>query len=41
MHHQNTTKFVSYKVIKSLMTDLKRVSAAPSEDIATSTFDEK
>lgn len=33
---RNTTKFVSYKEIKSLMTDLKRVYAAPTEDIALS-----
>ncbi len=41
---RNTTKFVSYKDIKSLMADLKRVYAAPTEDIALSEldlFDEK
>lgn len=31
---RNTTKFVSYKEIKSLMADLKRVYAVPTEDIA-------
>ncbi len=31
---RNTTKFVSYKKIKLLMADLKRVYAAPTEDIA-------
>ena len=29
---RNTTKFVSYKDVKSLMTDLKRVYAAPTEE---------
>ena len=41
---RNTTKFVSYKDIKPLMVDLKRVYAAPTEDIALSEldlFDEK
>ena len=41
---RNTTKFVSYKEIKSLMADLKRVYAAPTEEIAISeldSFDEK
>ena len=33
---RNTTKFVSYKEIKPLMADLKRVYAAPTEDIALS-----
>jgi transposase-like protein len=33
---RNTTKFVSYKDIKPLMVDLKRVYAAPTEDIAIS-----
>jgi transposase-like protein len=36
---RNTTKFVSYKDIKLLMTDLKRVYAAPTEDIALSELD--
>ena len=31
---RNSTKFVSYKDIKVLMADLKKVYAAPSEDIA-------
>lgn len=31
---RNTTKFVSYKDIKPLMTDLKRVYTAPTEEIA-------
>lgn len=31
---RNTTKFVSYKELKPLMTDLKRVYAAPTEEIA-------
>lgn len=31
---RNSTKFVSYKDIKSLMGDLKRVYAAPTEDTA-------
>ena len=31
---RNTTKFVSYKEIKPLMADLKRVYAAPTEEIA-------
>ena len=36
MIHQirNTTKFVSYKEIKPFMADLKRVYAAPTEEIA-------
>jgi len=41
---RNTTKFVSYKDIKPLMADLKRVYAAPTEAIALSEldlFDEK
>lgn len=41
---RNTTKFVSYKEIKPLMADLKRVYAAPTEEIALSeldSFDEK
>lgn len=36
---RNTTKFVSYKDIKPLMSDLKRVYAAPTEDIALSELD--
>ena len=36
---RNTTKFVSYKDIKLLMSDLKRVYAAPTEDIALSELD--
>ena len=31
---RNTTKFVSYKELKPLMADLKRVYAAPTEEIA-------
>ena len=31
---RNTAKFVSYKEIKLLMVDLKRVYAAPTEEIA-------
>lgn len=41
---RNTTKFVSYKEIKPLMADLKRVYAAPTEEIALAEldgFDEK
>jgi transposase-like protein len=41
---RNTTKFVSYKDIKPLMVDLKRVYAAPTEAIALSElemFEEK
>ena len=41
---RNTTKFVSYKGIKPLMADLKRVYAAPTEEIALTeldSFDEK
>ena len=41
---RNTTKFVSYKDIKPLMTDLKRVYAASTEEIALTeldSFDEK
>ena len=41
---RNTTKFVSDKEIKPLMADLKRVYAAPTEEIALSeldSFDEK
>lgn len=36
---RNTTKFVSYKDIKPLMIDLKRVYAAPTEDIALGELD--
>lgn len=36
---RNTTKFVSYKEIKPLMTDLKRVYAAPTEAIALTGLD--
>jgi putative transposase len=36
---RNTTKFVSYKDIKVLMTDLKRVYAAPTEDTALNELD--
>jgi transposase-like protein len=36
---RNTTKFVSYKDIKALMTDLKRVYAAPTEDTALNELD--
>ena len=41
---RNTTKFVSYKKIKPLMADLKRVYAAPTEEVALAeldSFDEK
>lgn len=41
---RNTTKFVSYKELKPLMADLKRVYAAPTEEIARAEldgFDEK
>lgn len=41
---RNTTKFVSYKEIKPLMADLKKIYAAPTEDIALmelDIFDEK
>ena len=41
---RNTTKFVSYKEIKPLMADLKRVYTAPTEEIAMGeleNFDEK
>ena len=41
---RNTTKFVSYKELKPLMEDLKRVYAAPTEETALSEldgFDEK
>ena len=41
---RSTTKFVSYKEIKPLMADLKRVYAAPTEEIALTeldSFDEK
>ena len=41
---RNTTKLVSYKEIKALMADLKRVYAAPTEKIALEeldSFDEK
>lgn len=33
---RNTTRFVSYKEIKPLMADLKRVYAAPAEESALS-----
>lgn len=36
---RNTTKFVSYKELKPLMTDLKRVYAAPTEAIALAELD--
>lgn len=36
---RNTTKFVSYKEIKALMSDLKRVYAAPTEEIALAELD--
>ena len=36
---RNTTKFVSYKEIKPLMADLKRVYAAPTEEIALAELD--
>lgn len=36
---RNTTKFVSYKEIKSLMVDLKRVYAAPTEEVALAELD--
>ncbi len=36
---RNTTKFVSYKDIKPLMVDLKRVYAVPTEDIALGELD--
>ena len=41
---RNTTKFASYKELKPLMADLKRVYAAPTEEIALAEldrFDEK
>ena len=41
---RNTTKFVSYKELKQLMADLKRVYAAPTEETALAeleSFDEK
>lgn len=41
---RNTTRFVSYKDLKPLMTDLKRVYAAPTEETALfelDTFEEK
>lgn len=41
---RNTTKFISYKVLKPLIADLKRVYAAPIEKIALTeldNFDEK
>ena len=41
---RNTMKFVSYKEIKPLMADLKRVYAAPTEEVALAeldSFDEK
>ncbi len=41
---RNITRFVSYKEIKSLMADLKRVYAAPTEEIALTeleSFEEK
>lgn len=36
---RNTTKFVSYKEIKPLMADLKRVYAAPTEEVALAELD--
>ena len=36
---RNTTKFVSYKKLKPLMADLKRVYAAPTEEIALAELD--
>lgn len=36
---RNTTKFVSYKETKPLMSDLKRVYAAPTEEIALAELD--
>jgi transposase-like protein len=36
---RNSTKYVSYKDLKSLMSDLKRVYTAPSEDAALSELD--
>lgn len=36
---RNTTKFVSYKELKPLMADLKRVYAAPTEAIALTELD--
>ena len=36
---RNTTKFVSYKELKPLMADLKRVYAAPTEEIALAELD--
>ena len=41
---RNTTKFISYKEIQLLMADLKRVYAAPTEEVALSeleSFEEK
>ena len=41
---RNTTKFVSYKELKPLMADLKRIYAAPTEEITLTEldgFDEK
>lgn len=41
---RNTTKFISYKELKPLIADLKRVYAAPIEEIALTeldNFDEK
>ena len=37
---RNTTKFVSYKEIKPLMADLKRVYTAPTEDAALGTLED-
>lgn len=37
---RNSTRFVSYKDIKILMSDLKRVYAAPTEETALSALDE-
>ena len=36
---RNTTKFVSYKELKPLMADLKRIYAAPTEEIALAELD--
>ena len=38
---RNSTKFVSYKDMKKLMTDLKRVYAAPTEETALESFRDK
>ena len=37
---RNSTKYVSYKDLKKLMADLKRVYAAPDEQTALSNLDE-